>query len=443
VEALLARIARIDGQLGAFVHLDAAAARRAAAASDVRWRTGHPAGPLDGVPVSLKDLLAVAGAPTRRGSRTSSQEPSDTDAPAAARLREAGAVILGKTATSEFGLGGQALGASGAPTRNPWDPTRTPGGSSSGAVASVAAGLSPLAVGTDGGGSIRVPSAYSGVVGFKPSFGIVAHAPAVLIGVPAHVGPIARSVADGALLFSVLTGSDARDPFHVGLRQPQDWLDQRDGSLEGLVIAATTAPDRDGPRRLDAAVAAGFTQSIAHLRSLGATVVEVALDLPPSALILRTLAAGRAAMTVRSIAPERRSEIGSGVQELARIGDELTAVEYLQAEADRVDLAEAVSLLYRPYDLLLTPTAATVAPILVEPQAPQVPGWSQPGFAGVFSLTRQPAISVPVSVSPEGLPVGVQFIGRYGDDATVLRVAWHFERSRGPLAQPTLDWIRD
>jgi aspartyl-tRNA(Asn)/glutamyl-tRNA(Gln) amidotransferase subunit A len=148
-------------------------------------------------------------------------------------------------------------------------------------------------------------------------------------------------------------------------------------------------------------------------------------------------------MTVRSIAPERRSEIGSGVQELARIGDELTAVEYLQAEADRVDLAEAVSLLYRSYDLLLTPTAATVAPILVEPQAPQVPGWSQPGFAGVFSLTRQPAISVPVSVSPEGLPVGVQFIGRYGDDATVLRVAWHFERSRGPLAQPTLDWIRD
>jgi aspartyl-tRNA(Asn)/glutamyl-tRNA(Gln) amidotransferase subunit A len=151
-------------------------------------------------------------------------------------------VILGKTATSEFGLGGQALGASGAPTRNPWDPTRTPGGSSSGAVASVAAGLSPLAVGTDGGGSIRVPSAYSGVVGFKPSFGIVAHAPAVLIGVPAHVGPIARSVADGALLFSVLTGSDARDPFHVGLRQPQDWRDQRDGSLEGLVIAAPRHP---------------------------------------------------------------------------------------------------------------------------------------------------------------------------------------------------------
>ena len=445
VDAVLARIASFDDRLAAFALIDAAGARAAAQASAERWRQGAPAGLLDGVPVSLKDLLAVAGLPLRRGSRATSEVPSAEDSPAAARLRQHGAVILGTTATAEFGLGGHAHGASGEPTRNPWDPARTPGGSSSGAVAAVAAGLGPIAVGTDGGGSIRVPAAYSGVVGFKPSFGRVPHAPASFICVPAHDGPIARSVADATLLFSVLTGPDARDPFHLP-RQAEGWHQHLSEPLTGLRIGFTTAPDAAGPRALDPGTAAAFHEAIIVLRSLGARVDEARLGLPEAGPVQRILAAGRAALTIRAFPPEQRALIGPEVLELARAGESLTAVDYLEAEAARVSLAEAVALAHQRFDLLLTPTAPTSAPLLptgvpVASGAPAKPGWSTPGFASIFSLTRQPAISVPAGRSPDGLPVGIQLVGRFGDDALVLRAAHQFEQRRGPFARPSLAWL--
>ena len=233
--AVLDRIESKNGSINAFVVVDAKGALAAATESEARWARGEPLGLLDGVPVSVKDLLAQRGLPTRRGSKTTSAEPSAEDAPAVARLREHGAVLLGKTATSEFGLKGMGDSPLSGVMHNPWHVGHTPGGSSAGAVAAVAAGFGPLAVGTDGGGSIRVPSAFSGVVGLKPTFGVVPQSPPHLVGVPPHVGPIAHNVADAALLLSVLSGPDSRDPFRAPLPRT-DYRDAEPRSLEGVSI---------------------------------------------------------------------------------------------------------------------------------------------------------------------------------------------------------------
>jgi aspartyl-tRNA(Asn)/glutamyl-tRNA(Gln) amidotransferase subunit A len=440
IDAILERIAWTDPHLGAFAQVAVETAREAAAASAERWLRGHPSGLLDGVPVSLKDLLAVAGWPNRRGSLATSYLPAHADSPAAARLREHGAVILGTTATAEFGLGGHAQGRSGGATHNPWDPARTPGGSSSGAVAAVAAGLGPIAVGTDGGGSIRTPAAYSGVVGFKPTFGRVAHAPASFIGVPAHVGPIARSVSDAALLFGVLARPDRRDPFHLP-QPPRPWHQQLAESLDGVRIGYTVALEHAGAPHLDPDVARAFSAAVDRLRGIGALVEEVTLDLPPAGPILRTLAAGRAALTVRGIPAGNRHLVGPEVQQRAAEGEALTGITYLEAEAARVALADAVAVAFEHIDLLLTPATSTVAPLLPVPGSVRPSGWSTPSYVGTFSLTRQPAISLPISLSSDGLPVAVQLVGRFGDDGLVLRAAHQLELSRGAFPRPDLAWI--
>lgn len=211
--AVLAQISRREPELNAFVLLDPEAALRDARASEARWHTSKPLGLLDGVPISVKDLLLTRGWPTRYGSLTvPSDGPWEVDAPAVARLREHGAVLLGKTTTSEFGLKGRGDSPLSGVTRNPRHPAFSPGGSSAGAVTAVAAGFGPVAVGTDGGGSIRVPAAYTGVVGLKPTFGRVPTSPAAVVGTPPHVGPIARCVRDAALLLSVIHRSRRRSP---------------------------------------------------------------------------------------------------------------------------------------------------------------------------------------------------------------------------------------
>ncbi|XXY12909.1 amidase [Sorangium sp. So ce216] len=439
LRAVLAHVERHGAPLNAFALLDEERALDAARASEARWARGAPVGRLDGVPVSVKDLLLTRGWPTLRGSRTvDASGPWTEDAPAVARLREQGAVLFGKTTTSEFGLKGLGDSPLTGITRNAWDPRRTPGGSSAGAVTAVAAGFGPLAVGTDGGGSIRVPSAFSGVVGCKPTFGRVPAHPASVVGVPPHVGPIARTVADATLLLSVLSGPDDRDPFRAppAREDALDAGDTRDAgdagdarSLRGVRIGVSATLgyiDPPGETR------ARFGAAVALLQQLGAEVEEVASPFADPGGVLRTLFAARAAHTVRELGPEQRALLDPAVRSAAEQGEALSAVAYLEAERQRAELAVAVAALHRRFDLLVTPTSAGSAPLI------EGGGALPASFAGPFSLTRQPAISVPMGLTSAGLPLGLQIVGRHFEEPLLLRAALAFERASAPLEAPPL-----
>jgi aspartyl-tRNA(Asn)/glutamyl-tRNA(Gln) amidotransferase subunit A len=428
-QAALARIERLDPALNAFCLVDRDGALAAARAAAARWQRGAPLGLVDGVPTTVKDIVLTKGWPTLRGSKTVDPKQSwDEDAPAVARLREHGAVLLGKTTTSEFGLKGLGDSPLTGVTHNPWDLAHTPGGSSAGAVAAVAAGFGPLAVGTDGGGSIRVPSAFSGVVGLKPTFGVVPQSPPHLVGVPPHVGPIAHNVEDAALLLSVLSGPDSRDPFRAPLLRT-DYRDAEPRSLEGVSIGYSKTL---GFAEVSEEVAALFERAVGVFRSLGAAIEPSDPGFARPAAILQTLFWGRAALTVQKLSSEQRAQLDPAIEASAQQGERLSALDYLQAEARRIDLAEHLARYHQRFDLLLTPAIAGVAPKHDAPDALAQLGQRAP-FAGAFSLTRQPAISIPVGVSAGGLPIAIQIAGRHFEDARVLAAARAFERS--PEAQ--------
>ncbi len=270
--AVLDRIERFNPILNAFCHLAPDEALAAARASEARWQRGAPCGELDGVPVSVKDLILAAGWPTLRGSRTVDPAgPWDVDAPATARLREAGAVILGKTATPEFGCKGETNSPLTGITRNPWNPAKTPGGSSGGTAAAVASGMGPLSVGTDGAGSVRIPAAFCGNFGLKPSFGRVPAYPLSPMGTVAHLGPHAMSVADAALMMNVLKRPDARDWTSLPY-DPADYTIGLDDGIRGLRIAFSPTL---GYAKVDPEVAAAVAAAVAQLQALGAHVEAV------------------------------------------------------------------------------------------------------------------------------------------------------------------------
>src|SRR6266851_5492808 len=276
-KAALSRLDRLEPKLNAFVLVDAEGALAAARESEARWARGTPKGLVDGVPTTIKDIVLTKGWPTLRGSLLSKRDqPWDEDAPAVARLREHGAVFLGKTTTPEFGW--KALGDSPLTgiTRNPWNLAHTPGGSSAGAAAALAAGIGALAIGTDGGGSIRIPAAFCGISGIKATFGRVPAYPASAMGLLSNVGPMARTVADAALMLSVLAGADVRDPYRLPRRE-QDYRDgrekdYRDGLSDG-VKGLRIAVSRDlGYAKVDPEIAAAFDKAAATFRDLGAEV---------------------------------------------------------------------------------------------------------------------------------------------------------------------------
>lgn len=423
-QAVLARIQRLQPRLNAFVLVDEEAALAQARASEARYRYGAPLSPLDGVSVSLKDLLLARGWPTRRGSlTTSSAGPWLEDSPAAARLREAGAVLLGKTTTTEFGLKGMGDSPLSGITRNPWNLAHTPGGSSAGAVSAVAAGLGTLAVATDGGGSIRVPAAYSGVLGLKPTFGRVPTHPAGVIGAPPHVGPIARSAADARLLLGVLAGPDDRDPY----RLPPGALLLQATELVGVRIGYSTELF---PAQLDPEIRRAFERGLEVFAELGADLAPIAEQYGSPGPILTTLFEARAAFTVKDLQPEQRRQLDPAIESAARAGERLGLLDYLAAEQARTELAQRLVALHRRYDLLLTPTTATTAPLVdAGPSTTRTP------FTGAFSLSRQPAISVPNGSSELGLPIGLQIVGRTFEEDLVLRAASAFEK-RVPFRAP-------
>ena len=437
VAAVLDRIERVDPVINAFCFLAGDEALAAARASERRWHDGTPVGPLDGVPASIKDLILTAGWPTRRGSRTvDPDQPWNVDAPATARLREAGAILIGKTTTPEFGCKGETNSALTGITRNPWDPSKTSGGSSGGTAAAVAAGLAPLSIGTDGAGSVRIPAAFCGNVGLKPSFGRVPAYPLSPFGTVSHLGPHTMSVTDSALMTNVLKQPDARD-WTALPPDPTDYLTGLDDGIAGLRVAYS--PNL-GYATVDADVAAAVDVAVRHLEAAGATVdaVDPGFDDP---LEITTGLWFTGAWTLwNTLTPEQQAVTDPDFAAEAELGSRLSALDVQRLALRRGDLGSLMRQFMQRYDLLVTPSVAVPAfdagPAGTRPMTPETMlGWTP--FSYPFNLTQQPAITIPCGLTASGLPIGLQLIGGMFADELVLRAARAYEQIH-PVPRPPL-----
>jgi aspartyl-tRNA(Asn)/glutamyl-tRNA(Gln) amidotransferase subunit A len=434
-KAVYARIEAHDSRVNAFCFLDEEAVLTAARESEARWQRGEPRGRVDGVPVTIKDLLLTKGWPTLRGSRiVDPNQPWEEDAPAVAALRRNGATIIGKTTTPEFGWKGITDSALTGITRNPWNTQLTPGGSSGGAAAACALGMGALHIGTDGGGSIRIPAGFSGIFGLKPSFGRVPAWPLSPFGTVAHVGPITRTVADAALMLNVIAEPDFRD-WHALPYDAVDYREDLEAGIKGLRIAYS--PDL-GFVDVDAEIAAAVKDALGVLESLGAQVEEVAAPFEPTGPTFLAHWAGGAAQLLRMFSEEQRALIDPGLKEVAAFGEQISLADYLDAVAARGVLGERMQRFHERWDLLVTPTLPIPAFTagIEKPETMAGDGWADwTPFTYPFNLTQQPACSVPCGLTAAGLPMGMQIVGPKYADAMVLRAAWAFESAR-PFLMP-------
>jgi aspartyl-tRNA(Asn)/glutamyl-tRNA(Gln) amidotransferase subunit A len=418
--AVLDRIDAVNARTNAYCVVRGDEALASASASERRWRAGQPAGLVDGVPVSIKDLLLTDGWPTRRGSLTTDEAgPWTVDAPAVARLREHGAVLVGKTTTPEFGWKGVTDSPLTGVTRNPWDPARTSGGSSGGSAAAVASGLAPLSVGTDGAGSIRIPASFCGIVGLKPTQGRVPVYPPSTFGTLSHVGPMARTVADAALLLDVIGAPDIRDSLALD-RQPPVSAQLDVARLAGRRVAYSPAL---GYATVDPEVEAAVRAAVSALEAHGALVSLADPGFASPRPAFDVLWNAGAARVVADIPQDRRDLIDPGLAGAARAGERYSAVGYLRALRERSELGIAMGAFHQTYDLLVTPTEPIVA-FAAGAEVPEGsaerhwPSWTP--FTYPFNMTHQPAATVPCGFSAAGLPIGVQVVGPRHADALVL-----------------------
>jgi aspartyl-tRNA(Asn)/glutamyl-tRNA(Gln) amidotransferase subunit A len=437
-ESLFDRLAALQPKLNAFCLVDRDGALASARASEQRWLKGEPLGPLDGVPVTIKDLMLMRGFPTRRGSHLVDRDQDwSEDTPAVARLREAGTVILGKTTTPEFGW--KALGDSPltGTTRNPWDVSRSSGGSSAGAAAAAAAGIGVLHLGSDGAGSIRTPSSFCGIFGLKPSFGRVPAYPPSPLGLLSHHGPMARTVADAALMLTVIARPDHRDPYGLP-PDNRDWRDEIEGGVKGWRVAFS--PDL-GYARVDPEVAAAVAAAARRFETLGAVVEQVGqiFDAPREALF--TLWASGIAALLRTYPDERKGLVDPGLVATAAAGERFGAADWIGADLVRNALGRRMAAFHQIHDLLLTPTMPI--PALPAGQDLNDPAherhwidWSP--FSYPFNMTRQPAASICCGVTSKGLPIGLQIVGPLYSDDRVLRAARAFETTQPERRPPPL-----
>ncbi len=436
LQAVTERVARHNPSLNAFAVMTPQALA-AAGESEARWRIGRPMGTLDGVPCTVKDLLDLAGHPTRRGSRLSDPTPVVDDAPAVAGLKAEGAVIIGKTTTTEFGWKSPGDCPLHGITRNPWNTAHTPGGSSSGAAAAAAGGFGPLHIGTDAGGSVRIPAAWCGVLGLKPTFGRVPQWPLGAFGHVAAAGPLTRSVRDAALMLGAMARFDLRDPFAL----PDDRRDWRDGIEDGVAelrVAVLRRPGFEAP--VDWEGMAAVDDAARLLMEAGAEVEEADPGLPDTREIFGRIWGVALSRLVHSFPETRRHMLDPGLLEVARAAGNVSAIEFLDGEAMRVAAAHAMARFHQKYDLVLCPTVVTTAPLAEAPIADPVRAlwndWAPWTFA--FNLTRQPAVTVPMGFATNGLPRAVQLAGPLYRDDLVLRAARTLEVAQ-PFLMPELD----
>jgi aspartyl-tRNA(Asn)/glutamyl-tRNA(Gln) amidotransferase subunit A len=418
--------------VNAFVLVDHEGALAAAKASEARWQSGAPLGPGDGVPTSIKDALWTRGWPTLRGSHLiDAAGPWEEDAPSVARLRETGAVLLGKTTTPEYSWKGVTDSARHGATGNPWDPTKTSGGSSGGSAAAVGLGMGAWSVGTDGGGSVRIPAAFTGTVALKPTYGLIPLYPPSPFGTLSHAGPMTRTVRDTAALLDVVTGFDARD-WSAMPTPPSSFLGGLDDGVAGLRIAYSADL---GFVRNDPEVAAAVRAAVDVLAGLGASVDEADPGFADPVQAFHVLWFSGEAKVLAAYSDSVDDRVDPGLRRTAAIGATYSASDYLDATAVRMELGSLMGRFHQTYDVLLTPTL----PLPAFGAGQDVPdGWHSPDWTSwtpytyPFNLTQQPALSVPCGFTAAGLPIGLQVVGPRHADTLVLRV--------GQAYQSATDW---
>ena len=429
--AVLERIERLNPVLNAFCTITADSALAAARRAEQAVMSGEPLGPIHGVPFSVKDLALTRGVPTKFGSHIFAGRVGEVDAPYVRRLHAGGGIMVGKTTTPEFGW--KALGDSPLTgvTRNPWNTGVTTGGSSAGAGAAAAAWLGPLHQGSDGAGSIRIPSAFCGVVGVKANYGRVPLWPVSNNDYATHAGPMTRTVADAALMLGVMAGPDPMDATALDAAPP-DYLGLLDRGVKGLKIAYS--PDLGG-LRVDAQVAGVVAAAARAFQSLGADVEEVKPGFADSHEMIRLLWGAHYIGTYGQFLDEWRSRMDPGLVACMEAATRWSARDYVAMRGRKIGYWDSVRPLFERHDLLLTPTTS-VAAFEVGRLNPE--GWPQhewdwfpwASFSYPFNFTGQPAVTVPAGFTPGGLPVGLQIVGRRLDEVTVLQAAAAFERVR-------------
>jgi aspartyl-tRNA(Asn)/glutamyl-tRNA(Gln) amidotransferase subunit A len=433
---VLHRSEKLEPELNMFAHFDPEGALAQAAESEQRIMRGQKLGDLDGIPTSIKDLIAVKGMPMRFGSRSSSSDLVEVDAPAVQRLRAAGAVILGKSTTSEFGC--KAVGDSplSGITRNPLDLSLTPGGSSSGAAAMVAAGLVPYAIGTDGGGSIRIPAALTGLFGIKAQFGRVPVYPVSATPTLAHVGPLTRSPGDAASVLSVISGFDRRDPFSVAGQVP-DFVGATSKDRNLRIAWSPTL----GYGRVDPDVAECVTSAVRRLEVLGYNIeeVDIILDTDPIDMWTAEFYAG-VGTRLRKTIEERPELLDPAVLKVLRLALAQGMQEYYESVFARYAFREKMRGIFENFDILLTPTVPASG-IEVGHDVPEgfedktIVSWAT--FTYPFNLTGNPAASMPVGLTKKGRPAALQIVGSTFDEMSVLSLAGTIYRDAIQSAKAT------
>ncbi|MGN0099772.1 MAG: amidase [Dietzia sp.] len=441
-------IERVDGAINAFCHVDREATLAAARRSEERHRRGEPLSPLDGVPTSIKDIFYTRGVPTLRGSRILADKPGaddpaswPDDAPVTSAAHEAGCVVIGKTTTPEFAWKGVTDNTLTGITRNPHDPALTPGGSSGGASAAVAAGLGQLALGTDGGGSVRIPAAFCGIVALKPTYGVIPMFPSSPFGTLAHAGPMTRTVADTAAFMDALLRPDPRDwsavPARATTPGPGGYLASAtegargDRPLDGLRVAYSPTL---GFGRNDAEVEREVTRAVGVLESLGAHVDTVDPEVTDPVDAFHVLWFSGLAAVLAPHGPDAIERVDPSMREALGRYRDFSAADYLDAVAVRMALGARMADFHQSHDILVTPTT----PIPAFPVGSDVPpGWHSPDWTSwtpytyPFNMTQQPALSLPCGTTDAGLPVGLQVVGARFEDRLVVRVGAALEAALG------------
>lgn len=430
--AMLAQVERLNDDVNAFCLVDEATTLAYAVESEQRYARGEPKGLIDGVPVAVKDVFLTPMWPTLRGSRTvDGQAGLGKEASAVRNLDRHGYVPLGKTTTPELGWKGVTDSPLSGVSRNPWQPEKTPGGSSGGSAAAVALGMGPLALGTDAGGSIRIPAGFCGVVGHKPTFGEVPHWPGSPFGTLAHAGPMTWTVADAALMMNALTGADLRDP-HAAPRRGVDYLAAIEGGIAGVKVAYSPTLGYVDVRR---DVAEAVRRAVGVLEELGAVVVETDPGFTDPLAAFGHLFYGGAANALRDMGPKKRAQMDPQLVKVAEKAAQRSMLDYLAAVNERNALSERMALFHQRYDLLVTPTLPITAftagrEVPEDWHSTRWPSWTP--FTYPFNMTGQPALSVPCGFDAEGLPIGLHIVGGRFADELVLR-AGHAYQQAAPL----------
>ena len=428
--ALLERIDRLDPKLHVFIRLDREAATNAARASEAEIMAGHLRGPLHGVPVGIKDIIDVAGLPTTCHSKILVDKIAAADAVCVSRLRGAGAIVLGKLSTHEFAIGGPSFDLPWPPARNPWNTDHHPGGSSSGSGAGIAAGLFPLALGSDTGGSVRNPASACGIVGLKPTYGLVSRRGVFPLSFTLdHVGPLTRTVADNALMLEIVAGHDPLDPGSAAAPAGR-YMSGLERGARGLRIGFVRHfHETDLPANPE--VAAALANVARTLEGLGVEIRDIRLPALGEFGAVNRIILQSEAWAIHG--PWLPGDYGQLARRRLMPGAFLSAGDYVQASRRRLEMIAAVEDALRDVDVLLCASAMD-PPSRIEDAAETERTYPRQARTP-FNVTGHPALAMMAGISSGGLPLSVQFVGRYFGEATLFQVAREWERAAGTDAK--------